>query len=206
MADITFIVSNKRSNSDVENSVVGSKYFTDCTLEVGHQFTNAVTEHAVESGVSFSDHVQNKNKRFTVRGVFSEIPVDVYAGDQLPLEQRVKGAYSFLTGLYSNRSTFTLVSKHDVYDNCVLEGLNIPTTSESDFSLFFDMNIVQIRTAKTESVNIVEAANVKDFKQDDVSKTTNLGKRTRLFAPATNPLSFVPDSYNFTIDPAPTNP
>lgn len=176
MSDITFIVANKRSNSSVEG-VAGSKYFTDCTVDIQHEFANSVTEHPVETGESFSDHVQRRNNRFTVNGVFSEIPLRGYQGDTLPVQERVAAAYEFLKRLRDERLKFTLVSKYESYPDCVVENLSIPTTAENSSSLFFTLSVVQIRTAKTTLVNIVQVDNVREDKKDDASKTGNDGKK-----------------------------
>lgn len=179
MSDITFIVANKRSNSSVEG-VAGSKYFTDCTVDIQHEFASSVTEHPVETGESFSDHVQRRNNRFTVNGVFSDIPLRGYQGDTLPIQERVKAAYDFLKRLRDERLKFTLVSKYESYQDCVVENLSIPTTAENSSSLFFTLSIVQIRTAKTTLVNVVQVDNVRDDKKDDASKNDSSGKKNTL--------------------------
>jgi len=176
MSDITFIVANKKSNSAAD-SVVGSRYFSDCTISIQHSFPNAVTEHPVETGESFSDHVQEQNARFTVSGIFSDIPLNAYNGDSLPQLNRMKAAYDFLRSLRKAGTKFTLVSKYDTYPNCVIESLDIPSDTEGVVTLRFDLSIVQIRTANVTSVNIVQTDNVADFKKDDATKANNSGKK-----------------------------
>lgn len=176
MSDIVFIVANKRANASIDG-VAGSKYFTDCTVDIQHEFSNSVTEHPVETGVSFSDHIQLKNNRFTVNGVFSEIPLAGYQGDTLPIEKRVPAAYDFLKRLRDERLRFTLVSKYESYPDCVIENLSIPVGSDNSSSLFFTISIVQIRTAEVSLVNIVQAEKVRDDKKDDASKQSEAGKK-----------------------------
>ena len=171
---ITFIVANKSGNSEI----AGEKYFTDTTVNISHDFSNSVTEHPVETGVSFSDHVQVKNNRFTVSGIFGSFSLNQYAGDTISYgKERIKDAYTFLCRLRDNREVFTLVSRYDVYENCVIESLNIPVSSDNFTSLYFDINIVQIRVATTESTNLVRVENVIDTKKDDASGTSNGGKQ-----------------------------
>lgn len=171
---ITFIVANKSGNSEI----AGEKYFTDTTVTITHDFSNSVTEHPVETGVSFSDHVQVKNNRFTLSGVFGAFTLNQYAGDNIGYgKDRVKDAYTFLTRLRNDREVFTLVSKYDVYENCVIESLSIPVNADSATSLYFDLNIVQIRVASTESVSLVKVENVIAPKKDDASGTSNGGKQ-----------------------------
>lgn len=170
---ITFIVANKSKNTEI----AGEKYFTDSTVSITHDFSNSVTENPVEDGVSFSDHVQVKNNRFTVSGVFGAFSVNNYAADTLSQDkERIKEAYAFLTNLRNNKTVFTLVSMYDVYENCVIESLSIPVNTESSSSLYFDMTLVQIRKASVQSTNLVRVENVITAKKDDAASTSNGGK------------------------------
>ena len=176
MSGIVFIVANKRANSNIE-SVAGSKYFTDCTIDIQHEFGNVVTEHPVEDGVNFSDHVQVKNNRFSVNGVFSEIPLAGYSGDTLPIAQRIDAAYSFLKKLRDSKQTFTLVSKYESYPDCVIENLTIPVGADNSSSLFFTINIVQIRKAKVSQVTLLLTNKVREDKKDDATALAEAGKK-----------------------------
>lgn len=172
---ITFIVANKSKNTEI----AGEKYFTDSTVSITHDFSNSVTENPVEDGVSFSDHVQVKNNRFTVNGVFGAFSVNNYAADTLSQDkERIKEAYAFLTNLRNNRTVFTLVSMYDVYENCVIESLSIPVNAESSSSLYFDMTLVQIRKASVQSTSLVRVENVIAAKKDDAASTSNGGKNS----------------------------
>ena len=178
---IVFVVANKRSQSGIE-SFAGSKFFTDCTIDISHEFSNTVTQHAVEDGVSISDHSQRNNNRFTVNGVFSDIPLNQYAGDTLPQQQRIAEAYKFLKGLRDNASTFTLVSKYEVYPDCTIESLSIPVTADNSSSLFFTISIVQIRRAKVSTVNLILTNKVREDKKDTASGTSETGKKNTVDA------------------------
>lgn len=172
--DIVFIVANKKK---VNPNVSGVKYFPDCTLSVTHSFDNDVTEHPVEDGTSFSDHIQNKNKTFSVSGVYNAKSINLYAGDNISQDNRVADAYSFLTSLRDERKTFTLVSRYDVYPDCVVKSLRFPLAPTDGNTLLFEMDLVQIRKASVDQVNIVATQNVADFKKDSASRTTNEGKK-----------------------------
>lgn len=176
MSNLVFIVANKRANSNIE-SVAGSKYFTDCTVDIQHEFANTVTEHPVEDGVNFSDHVQRQNNRFTVNGVFSDIPLNGYAGDSLPILERITAAYEFLKKLRDQALTFTLVSKYESYPDCVIENLSIPVTAETSASLHFSMSVVQIRRSKTATTTAILTNRVRADKVDTASSTTDSGKK-----------------------------
>lgn len=174
---ITFIVANKFKAGVSE--IAGEKYFADCTVSISHDFSSSVTEHPVETGVSFSDHVQLKNNRFTVSGIFGQYGINDFQADTLTrTADRIPQAYAFLRRLRDERLTFTLVSKYDTYYDCVVESLSIPANPESSNSLYFDLTVVQIRKATTETVNIISATRVIDGKKDAASSTSNGGKVT----------------------------
>lgn len=175
---ITFIVANKFAAGNTE--IAGEKYFADCTVNISHDFSNSVTEHPVETGVSFSDHVQLKNNRFSVSGIFGQYGLNDYQADTLTRgSERIQQAYKFLRRLRDERLTFTLVSKYETYSDCVVESLNIPVNAEGSNSLYFDMSVVQIRKATTESVNlVVNPKSVIDAKKDAASSTANGGKQS----------------------------
>lgn len=173
---VTFIVANKFAAGNTE--IAGEKYFTDCTVSISHNFSNSVTEHPVETGVSFSDHIQVQNNKFTVSGIFGQYGLNDYQADTLSRGlERIQQAYKFLRRLRDERLTFTLVSKYETYPDCVIESLNIPVSVESSNSLYFDINVIQIRKANTESVNLViNPKSVAAAKKDAASGTANGGK------------------------------
>jgi hypothetical protein len=178
---ITFIVANKFKAGVSE--IAGEKYFADCTVSISHDFSNSVTEHPVETGVSFSDHVQLKNNRFQVSGIFGQYGINDFQADTLSRGlDRIPEAYKFLRRIRDERLTFTLVSKYETYYDCVVESLSIPAAPESSSSLYFDMNIVQIRKATTETVNLITVAKVVDSKKDTASSTSNGGKQIKSLA------------------------
>ena len=175
---ITFLVANKKKQSGI--SVVGSKYFTDVTTSITHTFSNTITEHAVEDSPNFSDHVQNNNNTFQLSGVFSQAKLVNYTGDTLKNElDRIQAAYTFLKSLRDNKERFTLVSRYDVYDNCVVESLTIPVNPESANSLFFELTIKQVRITNKSLVNIVQVQNVIAPKKDSATPTSQVGAKQR---------------------------
>lgn len=176
MADsIVFIVANKKKGGA---SVEGMKYFPDCTVSISHTFDNDVTEHAVEQGGQFSDHVQVKNNMFSVSGIYNAKGIDIYAGDTIGQQSRVEDAYSFLKSLRDDKKLFTLISKYDSYNNCTIKSLRFPVAPTDGNTLIFEMDVTQIRPAKVDVVTLVATTLIADSKKDDASKVTNSGKST----------------------------
>ena len=182
---LVFIAANKYTRNAVTAS---GGFFLDCTVSIQHNFENAVTEYAVEEGVAISDHVQVKNNRFTVNGVYQrKSPLNKFNNDLLPFEDRVQQAYNFLKRIRDTGETITLVSKFEVYENCVVESFNFDSNVANESVLEFSISFVQIRFASTESVNIVDVTRVTPPKQDDAAVTTDEGKK-QTFATCTKAL------------------
>lgn len=172
---LVFIAANKYTRNAVTAS---GGFFLDCTVSIQHNFENAVTEYAVEEGVAISDHVQVKNNRFTVNGVYQrKSPLNKFNNDLLPFEDRVQQAYNFLKRIRDTGETITLVSKFEVYENCVVESFNFDSNVANESVLEFSISFVQIRFASTESVNIIDVTRVTPPKQDDAAVTTDEGKQ-----------------------------
>lgn len=170
--DIVFIVANKRSADNRQ----GTKYFPDCVLNITENYENDITENPVETGESFSDHVQNKNKNFTVNGRYNAYALNKYTGDNISHDtDRLQNAYKFLTDLRDNKTIFTFVSKFNSFPDCVLRSLSVNITPENNGTLEFTLNITQIRRSTTSLTNIVQVSTVADSKKDDASSNVNRG-------------------------------
>lgn len=184
MADVFFIVANKRG----QDSLNGIKYFPDCVTNIGHEFNAEATELPVEEGVAASDHVQKKNKTFTVSGMYNKYNLYKWAGDSVDEtpQSRIQDAYRALVRLYESSDRFTLVSKYESYPDCVLTNLSIPVTPETGDSLTFTAEIKQLRSSQLQEVNIVQTQNVIEPKRDDASRSRSTGKKKveRSFADA----------------------
>jgi hypothetical protein len=171
---IVFIVANKKSNTGVE----GLKYYPDCVMSINHNFVNDITEQPVETGESFTDHIQNKNKTFTISGRYNPYNLTAYAGDNIEQSRdRLQQAYNFLVGLRDNRSIVTLVSKWASYPDCAVSSLDININPDNSNVLEFSINFTQIRRSFTTQTNIVQVQTVAPPKKDDASKNKNEGRK-----------------------------
>ena len=177
MSDITFIIANKKSTSNIS----GVKYFTDCTVSIDHNFRNTITSYPIEEGANVSDHTTTNNNVFTVSGVFTPYSFNRYPEDTLSYDDRVNDAYQFLMKLRNNREVFTLVSKYDVYPDCVVSNLSIPVTPDDGGTLIFEMEITQIRRAKVESVGIILLDKTKEEYKDSAANMKNKGNKSPSF-------------------------
>ena len=175
MADgIVFVVANKRSTGNIE----GVKYYPDCVMSIGHSFNNDITEHPVETGESFTDHIQNKNRTFVVQGRYNPYNISVFADDTIEQNRdRLQQAYNFLVGIRDNREIVTLVSKWATYPDCAVSSLDIGINPDNDNVLEFSISFTQIRRSITGMTNIVQVQNVSPPKKDDAASNTNKGKK-----------------------------
>jgi hypothetical protein len=175
--DIAFIVANKAKRQGYAADV---KAYTDCTVNITHNFNNNVTRLATEEDADFNDHIQKTSNEFEVTGVFSSATFNSYAGDVVPTTDRVVAAYRFLRNLRDNKSVFTFITNLDVFPDCTIEALQLPITPETANSLFFTMKLVQLRKIKTESVLFIQKPLVRDDKKDDAASNEGSGtKKTK---------------------------
>jgi hypothetical protein len=175
--DIAFIVANKAKQQGYAAAV---KAYTDCTVNITHNFNNNVTRLATEEDADFNDHIQKTSNEFEVTGVFSSATFNSYEGDVVSTTDRVLSAYRFLRNLRDDKSVFTFITNLDVFPDCTIESLQLPITPETANSLFFTMKLVQLRKVRTENVLFIQKPLVRDDKKDDAASNEGSGtKKTK---------------------------
>ena len=181
--DIAFIVANKAKQQGYAAAV---KAYTDCTVNITHNFNNNVTRLATEEDADFNDHIQKTSNEFEVTGVFSSATFNSYEGDVVSTTDRVLSAYRFLRNLRDDKSVFTFITNLDVFPDCTIESLQLPITPETANSLFFTMKLVQLRKVRTENVLFIQKPLVREDKRDDAASNEGSGtKKTKdVYRPA----------------------
>jgi hypothetical protein len=181
---IVLVIANKKDGATFSEGT--TVLFPDCTMSIEHKFENEVTEHPVDGKSSISDHVINKNNTISVSGIYNAHNIVRYVGDAIAVENRVADAYRYLLKLRDERLPFSIVSRYDVYNDCVIKSLTIPIAPDQGNTLIFNMDVVQIRKAKRVStVRLVQLEDVSvpvedsaAFEQSSGSKQTNRSNTT----------------------------
>lgn len=139
---------------------LGSQYLNAKALTFDSVTTTDVhmnadlTSYPVESGVYISDHIQIKNKEFSIDGVITNTPMRKYR-DLLystPVENRVKMAINYLTLIHENRLPLTFVTEHLAFENVVLKNINYSYQTED--ALVFQLDFEQVRIAEKKAVRV----------------------------------------------------
>jgi hypothetical protein len=172
--NLVFIAANKQTTSFSGRPVL----LPDCTVSINHKFSNSVTEHPIELGSSVVDHVVNKNLVMNISGIFNQHSLMQYSQSVLNPESKVQEAYDYLVSLRNNRTPFVVVSKYDVYNDCIIRELEIPVApTDGKSTLIFNMEIVQIRFARSEQVTLVQVQDVSTPFKDSAAAKQSTGNK-----------------------------
>lgn len=130
----------------------------DSVPALGMRRTANVTSYPVEDGLNVSDHVQIKNRTFSLSGVISETPIRDNAVQDLLYSAGVNGtrvaqALLYLEKIMDSRQTISLVTESKIYDNIILKGISVDYKDE--FGQTFSLDFEQVRIVNSKSVNII---------------------------------------------------
>ncbi|QCQ57961.1 hypothetical protein Barba22A_gp110 [Rheinheimera phage vB_RspM_Barba22A] len=176
--DVVLILANKMQADKL--GLGGTFLLPDCTLSIDHKFENDVTEHPIDRGSSVSDHVVNKNVTFSVSGVYNTYSLQKYVQDGVSTQNRVADAYKKLLDLRNSKQQFTLVSRYDIYQNCVVKSLSIPVAPTDGNTLIFSMEITQVRVSQPfRQVTLVQLEDVSEQFVDAAQLKKEAGTKQR---------------------------
>ena len=130
----------------------------DSVPSVGMKRTANVTSYPVEDGEDVSDHVQIKNRTFTLSGVISETPIRKDAVQDLLYSSGVNGtrvaqATQYLDKIMEKRQTISLVLEQQIYNNIILKGISVDYKDE--YGQTFNLDFEQVRIVSSKSVNVI---------------------------------------------------
>jgi hypothetical protein len=171
----------------------------DAVLQESHDFENTVTTNPVETGADVTDHVVIQPDRLRLSGLVSRTPLrlnPILGVDLIPniidgvvaldgleamVAQTVKvdpvaAAFTELTRLREQAIPVEVVTRLKVYTDMVIQHLSIPRDATTGEALRFDLTLMQIRFASSETVS---ADVLKDVGQNakDGASTAELGKQ-----------------------------
>lgn len=110
--------------------------------------SSRITDLPVESGSTISDHIQPQPDRISVRGMIGNLFVfrasSVASGASLPT------AWQTLRTLRESGELLTFVTDLQVYNNMAIERISAPRNVRTGKSLFFDLNLKEIRLSKVQ--------------------------------------------------------
>lgn len=148
--------------------------------------TQSSTSNSKTNNSMVSDHVQIRNKNFTLEGVISETPIRRF-GDLLyaqPLGSRVAAAIDALESIMNARQPISLFTEHKSFSNVILTGVDYDYSAED--AMKFTLNFEQVRLVTGATVNAIATK---------TQSTVSTGKSTKTIAkPATPAKSSIGNS------------
>ena len=108
-----------------------------------HKFPSRITEHPVEDGSVISDHVTLLPTILEIDGRVSDASVAL--ADTLFGKGTAQDALRELVRLQRNREPFTVVTGLAVYQNMLIENLEVPRDGTDGKSIRFSMTIKEVQ-------------------------------------------------------------
>ena len=131
----------------------------DATLAEGHKGTASVTDHPVENGVDFTDHIRRMPNSLTITGVVTDAPLVVErsvnatpantGGDP---NQRAVSAYQFLLVAKDRGKLIRVFTRLRDYRNMAIISLSVPRTAGESRIIRAEIELREILVAVTEQV------------------------------------------------------
>lgn len=135
----------------------------DLSIKEEHKRQNDISNFPMESGSSFSDHVIKKPQTCTIDGLVSDSPIGTMellrdlegenAGLKPSEETRAK-----LEELDDSKRAVTIVSSLKVYENMILESLDIPKDKDHEGGLWFTAVFKQAKIIKNQVTRVAAPA------------------------------------------------
>ena len=135
----------------------------DCLLSESHKISSNVTSHPVMSGMDISDHIRNNLIEVKIKGLvsnFSLIPNRPTANTEVilssdntatiknpltPADNYAESAYQMLLTLWMARTTCTIITALDTYNNMAITNIEIERDGDTGDALVFDIDLKEIR-------------------------------------------------------------
>ena len=152
----------------------------DALIKESHEFRSQVTEHPVESGEAFIDHIYQLPMTVHLEGIITNTPntlIGFTAFDSLHAVVTGKSndiaeqAFKKIEEIFSKREPINIASSLKVYTNMVLESLNVERGGASSESLHFRCSAREIRVANLTTIAAPEP------KEEALKEKKNLGEQ-----------------------------
>lgn len=168
----------------------------DGSISETHSRSAKITENEVEDGSVISDHVRLSPISLTMSCIISDVPVSLLGlgvsqddflgaakeyvgGKKNAFEGLAKNptrtpqeAWKYLEQTWKDRTPFSVVTSLQRYENMIITDLTAPRSAENGKSLIFDIQMREIKIAKS---SVVTVAAIKTKGADGAASKTDLG-------------------------------
>lgn len=163
MAEVSFLY---RRNPVAVGSVI-----VDACLSEQHTLASDVTQFPRERGKDVGDHVRPKRAVVQLECIVSNAPIDVTQRERVSDASGVtfnstavddtsgvagyaQSAYQELKRLRLSKTTLTVVTSLETYEDMVIENLSIPVSSRTGDALVFTVNLVELETVDLKTTTL----------------------------------------------------
>lgn len=170
----------------------------DAVLDEQHEWKNEVTQNPVETGAPITDHVIEHADKLKIHGTVTNHPMksvldtakDIYNG--VKTVPRLQTTFDALRELHEAQELVTVYTRYKIYQNMMIESISIPRNSKIGEEIQFTMELVKVRFASTQLVDLPDGINP-NKKKSTVGKKTDpqkdKGKTEAKSTPSTSILS-----------------
>jgi hypothetical protein len=161
----------------------------DCVIDEVHSYENEITQFPVEDGSQVADNRRPLPIRLRMSGIFSDTPVRVIEqGDSTQFLNREDGTGKSQTqfneilkiagfptegnseGLKDTFGLITVVTGLRVYQNMAIASVNWPRSAQTGRSLRFNIDLVEIKQAKINFIDLPAVADINNVDPNIESK------------------------------------
>lgn len=128
-----------------------------CTSQT-HTRSGEVAEHPVETGTRIADHIHTDPQRLTINGIVSAYPISTEALSEALTGGRTKTAFDRVERAWRDRELLTVETSLALYENMAITSMTAPREVESGDDFVFVLELVEVRFAIAQTVQIPAGA------------------------------------------------
>lgn len=145
------------------------------TTDIEIIYNSDVTQHKLEQGFSIADHIVNRNKKFTIKGLVTDVKViRILEEDQTEVFERdtVVTFFEDIEALRANKDLVTFyfdprLNQSSGISNCVLKNVRFSSNVEHGGAYTVNMEVEQVRVTESATVTEVKRQENPDQTEDE---------------------------------------
>jgi len=127
----------------------------DCTVSESISRTASVSTFPIEDGGNISDHVNNNPVAYSLSGIQSDHPTDLFSfiysvQDRIAnAPKKSKAAYDALVKAYLAKEKLTINTLLETFQNMMITNFDVPRDTTTAYALKWSMSFQQVEFVKT---------------------------------------------------------
>lgn len=144
----------------------------DAFVEERHTMTSSVTQYPVEEGFNISEHVTQYPDGLSLQCIVGPHPVKILGGilDIASFKNQAYQVYEALVVLKELAEPIEIITGLRVYDNMIIDSINITRTKDNGQSLEFDMGVTQVTIVQSLETDIPANKQVRRIANSKINK------------------------------------